>query len=173
LDRSCIRLLDSERFDVFDQLQEILLRDLALESGHDVLVEPRHDFRVWIENRFPNVGIIRYHGLAVVEQNLRSIDAAQDRAAALFIQQVARAAPQLLEQLLTLRRHGALGAAAAQPNITSMIRKGMTDQVISSFVEPSIGFGISSSERRRYLTAKMATAPKIRTVITTDTKMRK
>ena len=58
--------------------------------------------------------------------------------------------------------------APHQKNV-SMIRNGITDQAISSFIEPWMGAGISSSERRRYLMAKMKTAAKISVVITTVT----
>jgi hypothetical protein len=50
-----------------------------------------------------------------------------------------------------------------------VITKGMIDQVISSGVEPWIGFGTKASSVRRNFTAKMIISAKISSVKTTVT----
>src|SRR5690348_12556740 len=55
-----------KRLDEGDQLNNLLLAQLALKVRHDIRLEAADDLGVRIENRFPYVGIVRDDRTAVV-----------------------------------------------------------------------------------------------------------
>ena len=101
-----------QTLDVGDQLHQSFFADLPLKSRHDVALEICDDLRIWIHDRFADVGVIGNHPAPVVQLHWVPIEIAQHRTTSLLIQQVATAAAELLEQLLALLGHRSADPAA-------------------------------------------------------------
>ena len=104
-----------QRFDISNQLNHVFFAELALEVGHDISVETVDDLGVRLENRFAQIGIIGNDRSSVIQLDRFIVKTFQNRAAALFVEQVASGAAVLGEKLLALFGESSGGAAAAGP----------------------------------------------------------
>src|SRR5665213_671613 len=103
--------------DVDDELQQLFLADLPLESGHHVALIAGHDLRIGIENGFTKISLVGDHRSAVVKLHGVPENIAQRWTAPFLIEDVARDAAVLFKQLFTLLGHAAAGGTSREPGL--------------------------------------------------------
>src|SRR5882724_1539150 len=95
----CASVLRSERADVREQLQQLLLAQLALKGRHLGLIAG-DDLRRRIEDRFTDVALVGFDGAAALERHRRAENPDERRPPASAVREMTRVAGSLVEEPL-------------------------------------------------------------------------